>query len=125
MNFKKTLITYCTDTDALAREIAVKFPTRLDVSDPSDVIFKVVKTPTIRKDNLTLTAVMSQSPEEEAMLSSLDNLEVLGTYEEIFASPTKDAKYQSVYPYSKTITSIDELGNTVTYKRPKKIGDFA
>lgn len=125
MKFSKTLITYCEDTNALIAEVVSKYPERMDITDPTDAFFNIIKTPTVRNGMLTLTAVLSQSPLEEEMLKSLSTLEVLGTYDDIFSSSSLDTKYQLVYPYSTPITFVDEEGNTQSYYRPQKIGEFA
>ena len=49
----------------------------------------------------------------------------LGTYAEIFADPTKDALYQSVWDYTSVLSYTDDEGNTTRYNRPKRIGVFA
>lgn len=50
-----------------------------------------------------------------------DGVDVLGTYDEIFADSDLDAKYKSVWDYEEVFT--DEEG--ATYTRPQKIGEFA
>ena len=54
-----------------------------------------------------------------------DGVEVLGTYEEIFADSDLDTKYKSVWDYEEDISVDDGEGGSYTYNRPQKIGEFA
>ena len=119
------LITYCTDSTALALEVAEKYPEKLTENEDGSYNFNITKIPTVRKDNLTLCLVRCATTEDENMLRSLTALEVLGTYDEVFASPLLDAKYKSVYPYDVPIEYTDENNTIQSYSRPKKIGGFA
>ena len=58
-------------------------------------------------------------------LADLDSLQVLGTYEEIFADPDKLALYDSVYDRTEKTTVDPETGEVSTFKPPDKIGVFA
>lgn len=118
----KDLVTYCTDSTLLVQEVGVKFPEMLT----EDMKFSVNKIPTRRSaTGETLCLVRCMSTEEETDLRSLTTLEVLGTYDEVFADPFLDAKYKSVYPYDVAITYLDEDGVEHSYMRPKMIGVFA
>ena len=54
-----------------------------------------------------------------------DGVEVLGTYEEIFADSDLNSRYKSIWDYEEELTVDDGEGGTYTHYRPKKIGEFA
>ena len=118
----KDVITYCENIPAMVAEIAEKFPERLS----EDGKFLVTKIPTVvvRSAGKSLCLVRCLDDQEYADLDSLENLEVLGTYEEVFSDPEKLAKYDSVYDRSPRILH-DDKGSQYTYTPPDKIGVFA
>jgi hypothetical protein len=114
----KDVITYCPDRTKLGAEVAAKFPEKLDMETGS---FLVTKIPTVKGEPVSsLSLVRCFSEKDEADLSSLTTLEVLGTYEEVWSDPVKKAKYDKVYPRHPV---VDEEGNE--YIPPEKIGVFA
>ena len=72
-------------------------------------------TPFVVNGNEAIALVRGDVPKE---------FEVLGTYDEVFADPTLDAKYKGVYPYDVELSYTDEDGKINTYLRPKRIGEF-
>lgn len=119
----RDLITYCPDPALLIPEVAAKFPERLTEENG----YNVVKTPvqySAPPNKATLALVRCLSEQDEAELRSLVNLEVLGTYEEVFADPVKRAKYESVYSLA-PVEVIGEDGQTYTYIPPERFGEFA
>jgi len=97
------LITYSTDVSALATELTQKRPKRVMVSQ-SGVTFLVPKVPSKRKGLRSLSMVRA-GDDEVSLLQGLDNLQVLGTREEVFADPAKLAIYREFYPEgSKTVS---------------------
>jgi hypothetical protein len=116
------VITYCPDPSLLVAEVAEKLPHYLT----EDGEFCVDKVPVVHTSNgtATLCLVRCRDEEEIQLLSSLSSLEVLGTYDQVFADPALTAKYDSVYNRSpKTYT--DEEGNEYTVTPPNRIGEFA
>lgn len=117
------LITYCLDPTELIIEVSSKFPERITEENG----YNVCKTPvqySVPPSTATLALVRCIAEQEEADLRSLVSLEVLGTYDEVFADPVKLAKYDSVYsrePYTYT----DELGTEQTVTPPQYFGVFA
>ena len=106
----RTIITFCENTEKLKQEITAIYPDRL-----SNGKFNVNKLPTKRNGNLTLTAVLCETYEEESMLRSLKSLEVLGTYNDIFKSEKLQSKCKLVYGYTK-VKKITVNGKEVTLK---------
>lgn len=109
------VITYCADTEALKQELKDK---GLYDAETNTYDNKMINTP-IKKNGTKSLALVRGSIEE------FDNIQVLGTYDDIFADPLLDAKYKSVYPYDVAIVYIDDEGVKRSYMRPKKIGEFA
>lgn len=108
-------ITYCADLIALKQELKDK-----GYFDEEDGTYThgMTLTPIVFKDNCSLSLVRGD-------VVSLDNLEILGTYDEIFADAAKHTKYKSVYPYDTPVEFTDENGELQTYMRPKILGVFA
>ena len=118
----KDVVTYVEDVSIFVIEITEKFPERLS----EDGKFLVTKIPTVKHTSGTksLCLVRCMTEQELTDLSSLTSLEVLGTYDEVFADPIKLAKYDSIYdrtPYTYT----DEEGNGYEVTPPDYIGVFA
>ena len=120
------VITYCEDTEALVQEVMEKYPKKIFIDEKTgNVTFAIDKTPTVRNGNKTLTLVRCPSAIYD-MLASLESIEILGTYEDVFADEEKHAKYKEVYPYDVPIKYTDpETGEEVEYYRPQKFGVFA
>ena len=116
------IITYCIDTAALVAELQEKLPDLIDIKDPENPRFCVDKTPTIRNGNKTL-ALLLVDDNQLTELETLDSLQILGTFEEVFEDPEKKAIYDSVY--IREYTYIDENGDEQTGLKPEKFGVFA
>jgi len=80
-------------------------------------------TPLQYKDNTSLSYCRGFSLD----LDEYTMLEDLGTYESILLDGNSDKldKYKSVYDYEKVIEYTDDEGNTQSYTKPFKIGEFA
>jgi len=118
----KDLVTYCADSTALVQEVGEKFPELLT----EEFDFSVTKIPTYKcATGETVCLVRCIDADDETKLRSLTTLEVLGTYDEVFADPLLDAKYKSVYPYDVPVTYTDDEGVEKSYTRPNRIGAFA
>lgn len=94
----RDLITYAPDVNVLVQELASKLPSYIAPDKKGGYAFLVPKTPTKRVGNSTLSMVRAQNEQEVALLNSLDNLQVLGTRDEVFADPSKLAIYRQFYP---------------------------
>lgn len=107
------VITYCADTSILAAELeAAGYD-----SIPLD------KTPTVVNaagESMALCRVTEEQLEAMAGYS----IQVLGTYDEVFADPDLRAIYDRVYPRT-PITWTDEDGTEHTYTPPLMFGVFA
>ena len=118
----KDIVTYCPDLEALKTELV-----DLDsVDEEGNGNLPLTRTPIQYAANgsqsLALCRFMDDSKIVE--LAKLNNLEVLGTYEEIFSDSEKLAKYTNVYSID-PVTITDENGEEVVYQPPKKFGVFA
>lgn len=114
----KDVITYCADKGSLIAELRSVYKT----ADDEPVTLDVIKTPVIYKDGHSLSLVRVLTDEDQQKLN-LNNLEILGTYDEVFSDPAKMALYESVYstqPYEVE----DEDGTKQTITPPKKFGVF-
>lgn len=110
------VITYSPDLQALKTEVINAYPEF--ISDEGKFL-GIDKTPTVHNGKASLALVRNPSP----ILYSLNSLQVLGTYEEVFADPALKSLYDSVY--SPTFTYLDEEGEQQTATRPEKFGVFA
>ncbi len=118
------LITFCSDTAALVAELQVKLPNRVSIDEQGNPIFLIDKTPTVRNGNETLALIrLDQQELEELLLADLQNLTILGTYEQVFADPSKKSIYDRVYPRL-PITVNTEDGEQ-TFVPPELFGVFA
>jgi hypothetical protein len=63
--------------------------------------------------------------DELAFVGTLESIQSLGTYEELFANEGALTMYKSVYPYDVPVSYVDIDGTTKEYFRPQKIGEFA
>ena len=94
-----------------------------------DSKFILDKTATVRNGDETLALVRCRDgdkgePPTEAMLDSLDSVQVLGTWEEVQADPKARAIYDRVYPRT-PVKWTDEGGVEHTSTPPAEIGRFA
>ena len=119
----KDVITYCADLDALRKELtSLNRTTEAVEGETPTPVLNVMKTPVMEKDGHSLSLVRIMNAEDEEALH-LNSIEVLGTYDEVFADPEKMAKYESVYstqPYE----VADEDGKKHNVEPPKKFGVF-
>ncbi len=116
------IITYCIDTAALVAELQEKLPDLIDIKDPENPNFCVDKTPTVRNGNKTL-ALLLVDDNQLTELETLDSLQILGTFEEVFEDPEKKAIYDSVYIREHEYIDMD--GVTQQGLRPERFGGFA
>jgi hypothetical protein len=112
------LVTYCADTAALLAEVKEKFPDREDSGR-----FIIEKSPTIRKDNETLSLIRVDVYDLNK-IQQLENLEILGTFSEIFNNPDKKVIYDRIYP-PREITYLDDNGDEQTRIEDRKFSTFA
>lgn len=115
------VITYCPDITLLLPEVAEKFPEKVDLDSHQ---FLIAKTPTVRNGLKTMSLVRCVDQAELDDLQSLDNLEILGSFDDVFADPDKLTKYESVYDRTPQ-THIDDEGNEYTHAPPERFGGFA
>lgn len=125
MAFNRLIITYTEDTEKLSREMKKAFPERVKIDNNGDIYFDIIKTQTIRKNNLTLSAILVQTPADYEMLDSLKHLTVLGSYEKIFKTPALDKIYKKVHDYTKATKTVDENGVSYDWFPPKKFCSIA
>lgn len=108
-------ISFCGDLEAFKQELKDK---GYFDSESGNYTHGMTLTPIIVNGNSSLSLVRGD-------IVAFDNIEILGTYDEIFADTALDAKYKSVYPYDVAIEFTDEAGVVQSYMRPQKIGEFA
>ncbi|OOZ36105.1 hypothetical protein [Solemya velesiana gill symbiont] len=118
-------ITYCNNTQALVAELQVKAPELIHLDEQTGkATFLVPKTPTVRNGAETLALVRDIDGTLLQLAEQFDHLEVLGTYEEVFADPAKREIYDRVYDQTpRTVHGPD--GETLTYTPPEKFGVIA
>ena len=110
-------IIYCSDINILKQELKengmydVETDSYTHHNTMTPIVYNGVKSISLVRDN-------------KLDLELFPSLTLLGTYDEIFANPTLDAIYKSVYPYDVPIEYIDDEGNPQSYMRPQKIGVF-
>ncbi|OOZ37444.1 hypothetical protein [Solemya velesiana gill symbiont] len=112
-------ITYCADTQALITELQSKAPKLVHNDEQTgEIAFLMPKTPTLRNGAETLALVRDIDGTLLQLAAQLDHLEVLGTYEEVFADPAKKKIYDRVYDQSpRTVHGLK--GETLTYTPPQ------
>lgn len=120
------VVTYCKDTDLLVAEIAEKFPNRLNNENPNSPKFVIQKSPTVRNGNETL-ALVRVTVKSLAILNKLENLQVLGTYADIFSDADKLEIYNRIYPQSiiKVPDPADPENSQVDYFEDRRFAVFA
>ncbi len=112
------LITYCNNTDDLIAELELKFPQYVNVENKQ---FLIDKTPTIRFENETMSLVRVN---DSYIINDLESLQVLGTFEQVFADPQKKEIYDRLYPRTPEVW-LDENEVEHTYIPPEEFGKFA
>jgi len=122
------IITYVPDSKALITELQEKFPDLVSQPDPEigegGDKFIATKTPTVKNKSGESITLMRVDSEMLAVLEALSSLVILGTYEDIFATPKLLTIYDSVYDRTPK-TFLDEESIERTYTPPEKFGVFA
>jgi hypothetical protein len=90
----RDVVTFSLDRTKIPAEVQTKFPEKFDVETGE---FLVTKIPTRVNGIKSLSLVRTVSQQDLDDLNSITALEVLGTYEEMFADPAMMAKYDGVY----------------------------
>ena len=116
----KDLVIYCADSAALESDLI----NNGYVDDEGGAFLPFCKTPDQIKGQKTLCLVRV-SDSELSKLQSFEQLEILGTYDEVFADAAKMKKYNSVYSTASYEYTDEETGETITVTPPKKFGVFA
>lgn len=118
------IITHTTDTAALVAELQEKLPAYINIDADGNPIFLVDKTPTVRNGTETLSLLrLSDEKYSELLSANLQNLTILGSFEEVFANPDLKEIYDRVYP--RTFETLNFEGNTITITKPERFGAFA
>lgn len=119
---KQTIILHYTSFPAVIAEMVVKHPERIDVTDPANPQFMVdFATHYIFDGSETLVAmyVDREVDQDYQDMLAMDSINILGTYEEIFADTAKTAIYDRVYDQTPVVIE----GRT--YTPPRKFVVFA
>jgi hypothetical protein len=116
------VVTYCKDIKAFMDEL----PDSYKAKDTKGIIIgcTIQTTPVVKNDNGSL-ALSVLSDDQLAFVGTMNSIQSLGTYEELFANEEAHTLYKSVYPYDIPASYIDIDGTTKEYFRPQKIGEFA
>lgn len=118
----KQVLTYTADTTALLAEVEEKYPRLVTTNEDGSKNIRFHKLNTSRRNGeLTLNVVILTNGMAE-VLDSLTTLQVMGTYEEVFADETLTALYKTVHDFTVS-NGVDEEGN-LTYPN-KTIGSHA
>ena len=114
---------FCPDINILISELEERGFT----NDSGNVVFPISNRTSTKNTNnpKTTTLVRCSNYQDEAILRSFTSLEVLGTYDEVFADDEKYAKYSSAYPHEPYTVTDPETGEEITITPPKKFGTFA
>jgi len=131
-------ITYSPDTSLIIPEVELKFPEYIIIDEDGNKTLPIIGTPLIKNGKASLSYTRDRvNGNVYKVLSQLDSLEVLGSYEEVFADEEKHDKYKSVYPYHIPVEyeEINDEPQSIfapkaepvikTYLRPQKLGSFA
>ena len=78
----------------------------------------------IDKNNQRLTCVLLNTTQEK-QINEIEGMMILGTYEEIFASPDKLKIYDNIYDRSKQTLTDQETGEIHTYTPPDYFSEIA
>lgn len=118
------IITHTTDTAALVAELQEKLPAYIRFDADGNPTFLVDKTPTVRNGDETLALLrLPEDKYSELVSADLQNLTILGSFEDVFADPEKTEIYDRVYV--QTFETTDMEGNPITVTRPRMFGAFA
>lgn len=124
---KETIILHYESFQAVIAEMVEKHPTRIDVTDPTNPQFKVdFATHYIFDGSETLVAmyVDREVDQDYQDMLAMESINILGTYDEIFADVAKTAIYDRVY--DQTPIDIDDgEGNIITHTPSRKFVVFA
>jgi len=113
------IITHCTDTAALVAELQEKFPDRINIDDPENPSFLIGKAPGTKRNGNETLCLCRVNPQDYLDIESLETITILGTYDEVFADPEKQAIYDRVY--DQTPVEVDDgMGGTITYTPSRK-----
>lgn len=114
------VLTFSLDKSKIGPEVSSKFTDKFDVETGQWLIDKM---PTRKNGLRSLSMVRRMTDQDLLDLESIQALQVLGTYEQVFSIPSLLAKYDSVYDRSPVTYTIDGIDHTHT--PPDKIGVFA
>lgn len=109
------VITYTADISLLIAEVELKYPEFIK----NGRFVGINKTPIQKSGPASLALIRGPAIE----LYSLDNLQVLGTYDEVFLDAGLKSIYDSVY--DRNFTYIDKFGTTQLGLKPEKFGVLA
>jgi len=118
------LITYVPNIEAFLDELEALAPTYVYIDDEGNRKCNIATTPIVHSGYGTL-AMSILTDENVEFIGLMSTIDILGTYEEIWADEEKHNLYRLVYPYDVPIAAVDADGNPTEYYRPKKIGEFA
>lgn len=119
----KDFISYCENIEALRTELI----NTGHIDEDGNPLFPLANsTPTQTHNHPeTVTLIRCVTDYDEQVLRSFESVEVLGTYDEVFADDEKYAKYSSAYPHDPYTIKDPETGEEITITPPKKFGVFA
>lgn len=119
------LISYCDNIKTLQAELT----TVKAVDEDNQPVFPLHDKTPIQNRNppktMTLVRIRNADTESMNLLKSFKAIEILGTYDEVFADPAKYARYSAAYPHEPYTVKDEETGETITITPPKKFGVFA
>ncbi len=118
------LISYCQDIEALRTELTDRGYVDDETGEP---VFPLPnRTPNQqRMPPKSITLLRCVTDDDETLLHSSTSLEILGTYDDVFADPVKYLTYSSAYPHDPYTIIDPETGEEITITPPKKFGVFA
>ena len=121
---RKEILLFCENIDALRAELNKSNYVDEETGKP---VFPFANRTPVQKGNQphTICNALIESDADIDWLESFDSVEILGTYEEVFADPDKYAKYKLAYPHDPVEVTDPETGEKTTYTPPKKFGVFA
>jgi hypothetical protein len=114
------VLTFSIDRTKIGPEVAQKFPEKFNVETGD---FLVTKIPTRKNGLKSLCLVRCRTDQDVTDLQTIQAIQVLGTYDEVFSDTGKLAQYDSVYDRSPVTYTID--GIDYTHTPPDYIGVFA
>ncbi len=118
------LISYAPDIEALRTELTDRGYVDDKTGEP---VFPLTsRTPNQqRMPPKSMTLVRCINDDDETLLRSFTSLEILGTYDDVFADPVKYLTYSSAYPHDPYTVTDSDTGEEITITPPKKFGVFA